>query len=83
MRSARILLASATATAALVITAPGAYALAAAADSDKDDSSYSSDHGKSDKDWGKDKGGKPHGGMHTGGGALASVSEDHKDWDKD
>ncbi|MGW0776680.1 hypothetical protein ACWD01_24160, partial [Streptomyces sp. NPDC002835] len=32
---------------------------------------------------GKDKGGKPHGGMHTGGGALASVSEDHKDWDKD
>ncbi|MEW2636128.1 hypothetical protein AB0903_31925, partial [Streptomyces sp. NPDC048389] len=27
--------------------------------------------------------GKPHGGMHTGGGALASVSEDHKDWDKD
>ncbi|MEW2636129.1 hypothetical protein AB0903_31930, partial [Streptomyces sp. NPDC048389] len=81
MRSARILLASATATAALVITAPGAYALAAA-DSGKDDSSYSSkDHGKSDKDY--DKGGKPHGGMHTGGGALASVSEDHKDWDKD
>jgi hypothetical protein len=75
MRSARMLLATATATAALAIAAPAAYA----GDSDHhDDSSYSKEHGKDGK---HDKHDKPSGGVHTGGGALAAVnSGDH---DKD
>ncbi|MFF6999846.1 hypothetical protein ACFY93_33630 [Streptomyces sp. NPDC008313] len=82
MRSARILLATATATAALAIAAPGAYALSAG-DWDHDDSSYSQEHsqdngGDHEK---SDSHGRPHGGMHTGGGALATVGGD--DWTKD
>ncbi|MFC9913152.1 hypothetical protein [Streptomyces sp. NPDC127197] len=80
MRSARMLLATAAASAVLTMTAPGVYA---ADDWNHDDSSYSKEHdngGKHDsegyKDSEHDKGGwsndhdKPHGGMHTGGGAL-------------
>ncbi|WP_217169163.1 hypothetical protein [Streptomyces sp. AC512_CC834] len=68
MRSARMLLTTAAASAVFVLGAPGAYA-AAGGDWDHDDSSYSKEH---------DNGGKheePRGGMHTGGGALAAVSE--------
>ncbi|WP_409474323.1 hypothetical protein [Streptomyces sp. HC307] len=80
MRSARMLLATAAVSAVLTMTAPGVYA---ADDWNHDDSSYSKEHdngGKHDsggyKDSEHDKGGwssdhdKPHGGMHTGGGAL-------------
>ncbi|MFI1358005.1 hypothetical protein ACH4TV_31130 [Streptomyces sp. NPDC020898] len=74
MRSARLLLATATATAALAIAAPGAFA-ADGGDWDNGDSSYSKEH---DKDSKHDK---PNGGMHTGGGALTSVNAD--DWAKD
>ncbi|MGW6642533.1 hypothetical protein [Streptomyces iakyrus] len=75
MRSARMLLATATATAALAITAPAAYAQAMG-DWDHDDSSYSKEHHKDGKH------DKPHGGMHTGGGALAAVTADDE-WDGD
>ncbi len=74
MRSARLLLATATATAALAIAAPGAFA-ADGGDWDNGDSSYSKEH---DKDSKHDK---PNGGMHTGGGALTAVNAD--DWAKD
>ncbi|KOV66792.1 membrane protein [Streptomyces sp. NRRL WC-3618] len=74
MRSARLLLATATATAALAIAAPGALA-ADGGDWDKGDSSYSKEH---DKDSKHDK---PNGGMHTGGGALTAVNDG--DWSKD
>ncbi|MDH6629653.1 hypothetical protein M2271_007491 [Streptomyces sp. LBL] len=70
MRSPRMLLAAAAASAVLAVTAPGAYA---AGDWDHDDSSYSKEH---------DKGGShdsPHGGMHTGGGALTAVSDGGSD----
>ncbi|KAB1145315.1 hypothetical protein F7R91_19255 [Streptomyces luteolifulvus] len=67
MRSARILFATAAATAALAIAAPGAHA---GDDWNKEDSSHS-------KKWEHDK---PHGGMHTGGGALTAVGGD--DWTK-
>ncbi|MEU6224996.1 hypothetical protein [Streptomyces sp. NPDC047042] len=73
MRSARLLLATATATAALAIAAPGAFA-ADGGDWDHGDSSYSKEH---DKDSKHDK---PNGGMHTGGGALTAVNEG--DWSK-
>ncbi|GAA3909505.1 hypothetical protein GCM10023084_72120 [Streptomyces lacrimifluminis] len=73
MRSARLLLATATATAALAIAAPGALA-ADGGDWDNGDSSYSKEH---DKDSKHDK---PNGGMHTGGGALTAVNEG--DWSK-
>jgi hypothetical protein len=68
MRSTRTFLALAAASAVLVIAAPGAYA----GDSDWNhgDSSYSKEH---DKDGRHDK---PHGGMHTGGGALTAVNDD-------
>lgn len=69
MRSARMLLATATATAALAIAAPVAHA---GATWDHDDHSYSKEH---DKDGRHDS---PHGGMHTGGGALTAVTAD--DW---
>ncbi|CAL9670830.1 hypothetical protein SUDANB1_07463 [Streptomyces sp. enrichment culture] len=75
MRSARMLLATATATAALAITAPAAYA-EAMGDWDNDSSSYSKEHHKDGKHH------KPHGGMHTGGGALAAVTSDDE-WDGD
>jgi len=74
MRSARLLLATATATAALAIAAPGALA-ADGGDWDKGDSSYSKEH---DKDSKHDK---PHGGIHTGGGAFTAVNDD--EWTKD
>ena len=71
MRSARMLLATATATAALAIAAPAAVA-DAMGDGDHDTTSYSKEHHKDGKHH------KPHGGMHTGGGALAAVTAD--DW---
>ncbi|MFI7501854.1 hypothetical protein ACIBVL_25905 [Streptomyces sp. NPDC049687] len=73
MRSARTLLAAGAATAALAVAAPGAYA-SSAGEGDKDDHSYSSDH-EYKKDEYKEAGGehdKPKGGMHTGGGGLAT-----------
>ncbi|MFJ8648492.1 hypothetical protein ACIRNI_20530, partial [Streptomyces sp. NPDC093546] len=70
MRSARIVFASATVTAALAITAPAAYAFNAG-DRDKGDSSYSSEHHEK-----KDEQGKPRGGVHAGGGLLATTSGD-------
>jgi len=74
MRSARMILATAAASTVLALGAPGAYA--AGDDWDQTDSSHSKEHGKehgkgSDHD-------KPHGGMHTGGGALTAVNAD--DW---
>jgi hypothetical protein len=67
-----MLLAAAAASAVLAVTAPGAYA----ADGwDHDDSSHSKEH---------DKGGsheKPHGGVHTGGGALTAVNDGTSDGD--
>ncbi|WAX81422.1 hypothetical protein [Streptomyces sp. KMM 9044] len=68
MRSARMLLATATATAALVVSAPTAFSVSMD-DGEHDKSSYSKEH---DKDSSHDK---PHGGIHTGGGALVAVSE--------
>lgn len=77
MRSARTLFASAAVTAALTITAPSAYALTVAGDQhDGGSSSVSHEHGTSDDDgWTKDK---PHGGVHTGGGALSMTVA--KEW---
>lgn len=69
MRSARMLLTTAAASAVLVLGAPGAHASGGSWDHD-DSSSYSKEHHK-----GHDG---PHGGMHTGGGALTAVTED--DW---
>lgn len=74
MRSARMLLATAAATAVLGITAPGAYA-----DGDKwhhEDNGYSKEH---DKDSSHDR---PHGGVHTGGGALSSLHSGGE-WDSE
>ncbi|MBT2436114.1 hypothetical protein J7F01_28940, partial [Streptomyces sp. ISL-22] len=68
MRSVRMLIATATATAALAI-APAAHAVTTG-DWDHDDHSYSKEHDKHGKHDG------PRGGMHTGGGALAAVSDD-------
>ncbi|MGW6493378.1 hypothetical protein [Streptomyces sp. NPDC055056] len=70
MRSARLLLATASATAALAIAAPGAHA------GDRDNSCYSSEHYDN-----SGRGEELHGGMHTGGGALTTVNED--DWSED
>ncbi|MFD7606255.1 hypothetical protein ACFWAN_38380 [Streptomyces mirabilis] len=69
MRSARMLLATATATAALAIGAPGALA-ATAGDGGHDDSSYSREHDK------------PNGGVHAGGGALTTVRGDDSGSDR-
>ncbi|MFF7948879.1 hypothetical protein [Streptomyces griseorubiginosus] len=79
MRSARMILATAAASTVLVLGAPGAYAAAGGDWDQSDSSSYS----KEDKEQGKehDKGSdhdRPHGGMHTGGGALTAVNAD--DW---
>ncbi|WP_371576178.1 hypothetical protein [Streptomyces sp. NBC_01314] len=74
MRSARMLLATAAATAVLAITAPGAYA-----NGDKwdhEDHGYSKEH---DKDSSHDG---PHGGIHTGGGALTSLNNEGE-WDSE
>ncbi|MFF5638404.1 hypothetical protein [Streptomyces sp. NPDC012825] len=70
MRSARILFAATATAAALAVTTPGAYALATGDDWSKDDSAHSQER---DHD-------KPHGGMHTGSGALSLLSDD---WSKD
>lgn len=72
MRSARMLLTTAAATAVLAITAPGAYA-----DGDKwdhEDHGYSKEHYKDSRHDG------PHGGVHTGGGALTSLNNE-AEWD--
>ncbi|MGW8766806.1 hypothetical protein ACWGN5_30385 [Streptomyces sp. NPDC055815] len=69
MRSARILLAATAAAGTLALAAPGAYA-STAGDWDKDDYSHSQERDHE----------KPKGGMHTGAGALSSVSGD--DWSK-
>ncbi|GGX02441.1 hypothetical protein GCM10010297_25310 [Streptomyces malachitofuscus] len=77
MRSARMVFAAATATAALAIAAPAAYA-DYSGDEGHDKSSYSKEHDKESKHEEESKHDKPHGGMHTGGGALAVVGEE--DW---
>jgi hypothetical protein len=74
MRSARMILATAAASAALAFGAPGAYA--AGGNWDHDDSSYS-DGSSAGQEHGRHE--SPHGGMHTGGGALTAVN-DHDDW---
>lgn len=83
MRSARMILATAAASTVLALGAPGAYA-AAGDDWDQTDSSYSKEQDKEQgKEHGKEHGkgedhDRPHGGMHTGGGALTAVNAD--DW---
>ncbi|WP_028809084.1 hypothetical protein [Streptomyces sp. 351MFTsu5.1] len=79
MRSARMILATAAASTVLALGAPGAWA-ASGGDWDQSDSSYSKEQ---DKEQGKEHGkgsdhDRPHGGMHTGGGALTAVNAD--DW---
>ncbi|MFI9494357.1 hypothetical protein ACIG8K_22690, partial [Streptomyces halstedii] len=80
MRSARTLFASAAVTAVLAVSVPAAYAVTSADGWDKDSGSSSSsdDHHDKQDSWKHDK---PEGGVHTGGGALAAVSGD--DWQKD
>ncbi|WP_109000729.1 hypothetical protein [Streptomyces rishiriensis] len=81
MRSARMILATAAATAALAVGAPGAHA--ADGGRDHDGSSHSrEDHsstGKGDDAWAgkhdKEDHDAPHGGMHTGGGALTALGQ--------
>ncbi|WNI29457.1 hypothetical protein [Streptomyces sp. ITFR-6] len=85
MRSARTLFATAAVTAVLTVTAPSAYAIAVSNDGghDSGSSSRSEEHGKSDEG-GKYKdedNEKPRGGVHTGGGALASTVA--KEWQPD
>ncbi|WP_333734454.1 hypothetical protein [Streptomyces sp. IBSBF 3010] len=76
MRSARTLFAAAAVTAVLTITSPSAYAMTVAADQQHGGSSASDhEHDNSDGEWKKDK---PHGGMHTGGGALSKTVT--KEW---
>ncbi|MET8677963.1 hypothetical protein ABZW18_10310 [Streptomyces sp. NPDC004647] len=82
MRTARTLFASAAITAVLAISAPAANAMTTADDWGHDSGSSSgSDHRKDSWQGGgheKSKDGrKPHGGVHTGGGALATAD----DWD--
>jgi len=84
MHSARMLLATAAASTVLVLGAPGAHAAGSdwedhtdSSYSKETDSSYGKEHGKdSDHD-------SPHGGMHTGGGALTAVNADGSDTAKD
>ncbi|WP_216589351.1 hypothetical protein [Streptomyces brasiliscabiei] len=74
MRIARMLLVTAAATAVLGVTAPGAFA-----DGDAwehKDNGYSKEH---DKDGSHDG---PRGGVHTGGGALTSLT-DAQEWDSE
>ncbi|MFF7279535.1 hypothetical protein [Streptomyces griseorubiginosus] len=78
MRSARMILATAAASTVLALGAPGAYA-AAGDDWDQTDSSYSKEQDKEHgKEHGKGDHDRPHGGVHTGGGALTAVNAD--DW---
>ncbi|WP_340374828.1 hypothetical protein U5640_06480 [Streptomyces sp. SS7] len=103
MRSARIIMASAAASAVLALTAPGAYAADGDWEkgdssyskkdesSTKEDSWNKDDSAKDDSSWSKEDSGKehgkPHGGMHTGGGALTLVTDGHeksgKEWSKE
>jgi hypothetical protein len=69
-----MLLATAAATAVLAITAPGAYADGDGGKWDHEDHGYSKEH---DKDSSHDG---PHGGVHTGGGALTSLNSG-AEWD--
>ncbi|MFC9203967.1 hypothetical protein ACFT79_22920 [[Kitasatospora] papulosa] len=80
MRSARTLFASAAVTAVLAVSVPAAYAVTSADDWNKDSGSSASSNDDREKpdSW---KHEKPEGGVHTGGGALAGVSVD--DWQKD
>ncbi|MGW9241768.1 hypothetical protein ACWGRL_24070, partial [[Kitasatospora] papulosa] len=80
MRSARTLFASAAVTAVLAVSVPAAYAVTSADDWNKDSGSSASSNDDREKpdSW---KHEKPEGGVHTGGGALAGVSAD--DWQKD
>ncbi|MFJ1967713.1 hypothetical protein ACIO93_03495 [Streptomyces sp. NPDC087903] len=70
MRSTRMFMATAAASAVLAFTAPGAYA---AGDGwDHEDSSSTSSYSKEhDKDSSHES---PHGGVHTGGGALTATT---------
>lgn len=75
MRSTRFLLAAAGAAAVVGIAAPGAHSADGEWEGDKssysrEDSSYNKDH---DKDDSHDA---PHGGIHTGGGALTAAGDD-------
>ncbi|MCH5677220.1 hypothetical protein [Streptomyces gilvus] len=80
MRSARMLLATGAVSAVLALGAPAAHAYGG--DGDQSGSSWSHDgssgHDSSSytKDHDEDGHGRPHGGMHTGGGALAAVKQD-------
>ncbi|MFE1422902.1 hypothetical protein ACFW9I_28180, partial [[Kitasatospora] papulosa] len=80
MRSARTLFASAAVTAVLAVSVPAAYAVTSADDWNKDSGSSASSNDDREKpdSW---KHEKPEGGVHAGGGALAGVSAD--DWQKD
>ncbi|MET7455728.1 hypothetical protein ABZT03_28325 [Streptomyces sp. NPDC005574] len=78
MRSTRMFLATAAASAVLALTAPGAYAADGGWDHEDSSSSSSSSSGYS-KEHDKDSSHEaPHGGMHTGGGALTATTGD--DW---
>ncbi|MFC8433422.1 hypothetical protein [Streptomyces sp. NPDC057253] len=88
MRSARMILATAAASTVLALGAPGAYAAAGDDWDQTDSSSYSKEQDKEQgKEYGKEqdkehgKGSdhdRPHGGVHTGGGALTALNAD--DW---
>jgi hypothetical protein len=78
MRSARLILATAAASAVLVLGAPGAYAGGDSSAKDESSSSYGQEHGKDGKHHKHGKHHWPHGGVHTGGGALTAVVAE--DW---
>lgn len=84
MRSARMILATAAVSAALAVGAPGAHAADGGWDHDgsshskedststgKGDGSWSGKHDKEDRE----DHDSPHGGMHTGGGALTALTQ--------
>ncbi|MFF3763644.1 hypothetical protein ACFYYR_06085, partial [Streptomyces sp. NPDC001922] len=81
MRTARTVFASAAITVVLAVTSPAANAMTLSDDGGRDsESSSSREHdGDHEKSW---EGRKPHGGMHTGGGALALSSKDDEDHGK-
>ncbi|MER5898148.1 hypothetical protein ABT105_34850, partial [Streptomyces sp. NPDC001876] len=81
MRSARTLFASAAVTAVLAVSAPAAYAVTSADGWDKDSGSSSSSNNDDREKPDSWKHEKPEGGVHTGGGALAGITAD--DWQKD
>ncbi|MER5968481.1 hypothetical protein ABT112_01810 [Streptomyces sp. NPDC002055] len=81
MRTARTVFASAAITVVLAVTGPAANAVTLSDDGGRDsESSSSREHdGDHEKSW---EGRKPHGGVHTGGGALALSSMDDEDHGK-